>query len=644
MAIRLPSQIEMGLRGGGVDFSSNLPSAKSKALDKPLSNSSAGFAETLAKKDSGEKISSNASRETGRGLQRPDDSLKGGFADRLEGRVPAEKNDETVSRAGSIEERVNNNRSLNQKSDENVDNLTHRQALQQFLKRMKNELGVDAEQILAAFATLTEQELLQPPELSLQKLIEVLPLAPEQKALAKNIFQDMLKQTAARGMADYLTSSKRQLSLEVLSDSESRQRKMDQGVTNMQNQFFAVPGQLQQPMTEVTKPVASPTQAINKYQTQMQSQRSTDAAKYAAASASVPLKAEAASASATSSEAAGASFFPSMMSDGNAVSVGELVSEPSLTKTTPAPTNKMVSAETSLKPTAMPIPAEMMMTPQAPAMAMSEQSALYSSALNAPLMATSTPVVSKEISSNFLTASSPKTESMALGESMGMSSGTEVVSANSESEKPNPEEFFNETGQDMYGLDAQNQSTKESQLSTKDGFVINTKPTPEQDAANIKEIIDRAQFMARKGGGEMKVTMSPHGLGEVNMRVSIEGGQVSVEMVTESHDVKKLLEKGLGDLKSTLAAQNLRVDQIRVDTANDVSRQLTQQHDEAQRQFAQQFMEQFRQENNEWRRGFYDISSARSYGSQKDSAQQAPIIGGDRPRKSASSRRLDLVA
>src|SRR4029079_730105 len=136
-------------------------------------------------------------------------------------------------------------------------------------------------------------------------------------------------------------------------------------------------------------------------------------------------------------------------------------------------------------------------------------------------------------------------------------------------------------------------------------FVISNQPTPTQEAKNIREVITQAQYLARQGGGQMKITVAPEGLGEVTMKVALHGGQVNVQMFAESNDAKKLLEKGLGELKATLISHNLKVDQIKVDLPQDISNQLKQGHDNAQRQFAQQFMEQFRQDNREWREGLF---------------------------------------
>ena len=59
--------------------------------------------------------------------------------------------------------------------------------------------------------------------------------------------------------------------------------------------------------------------------------------------------------------------------------------------------------------------------------------------------------------------------------------------------------------------------------------------------------------MIKDGGGEMKIQMNPEGLGEVNLKVLVEDGNVNIEMIADNKDAKKLMEKGLLDLKANLA-------------------------------------------------------------------------------------------
>ncbi len=140
----------------------------------------------------------------------------------------------------------------------------------------------------------------------------------------------------------------------------------------------------------------------------------------------------------------------------------------------------------------------------------------------------------------------------------------------------------------------------------------------------------------------MKVKLNQDGLGEVAMKVNVEHGKVSVQMITESDEAKLLIERELADLKNQLQANHLQVDTIKVDTASNLGKQLDQQYQEAHRQMAQQTLEQFRQDHQGWRRSFFEVPGVRQYKGQSEAPRDAAAPTGSARR--AGSRRLDLVA
>lgn len=89
--------------------------------------------------------------------------------------------------------------------------------------------------------------------------------------------------------------------------------------------------------------------------------------------------------------------------------------------------------------------------------------------------------------------------------------------------------------------------------------------------ANIKEIMSQAQVLIKNGGGEMKVKMTPEGLGELQMKVSVIDGKVSVQMMTESREAKAAIESSLADLKTSLSAQKLSVEHMKIDVVGSSS-------------------------------------------------------------------------
>jgi flagellar hook-length control protein FliK len=178
-------------------------------------------------------------------------------------------------------------------------------------------------------------------------------------------------------------------------------------------------------------------------------------------------------------------------------------------------------------------------------------------------------------------------------------------------------------------------------------FVVQTRPTltGEQEAQNVKELIGQAQSLIKNGGGEMKIQMNPHGLGEVTMKINVENGNVRVEMLAENGETKSLLEKGALELKSSLASHRLNLEEIKVDTSKDMFTDLSDKQKDAERQLAEQFMGEFRRNNQSWREGFADFVGARAYKSQTQDEAENPLLAMNQAQAARNaSRRLNLVA
>ncbi len=90
----------------------------------------------------------------------------------------------------------------------------------------------------------------------------------------------------------------------------------------------------------------------------------------------------------------------------------------------------------------------------------------------------------------------------------------------------------------------------------------------ENHEQNVKEIMSQAKYLVTKGGGEMKVSMSPEGMGEIQLKVLLQDGKLNVEIQTQDKAVKKMIEDSLSELKSGLAAHRLSVEHVRIDTVN----------------------------------------------------------------------------
>ncbi len=157
-------------------------------------------------------------------------------------------------------------------------------------------------------------------------------------------------------------------------------------------------------------------------------------------------------------------------------------------------------------------------------------------------------------------------------------------------------------------------------------------------AEGTEDIIKQAQFLANKGGGEMKLLLNPRGLGELKLKVLMEENQIKVEMLTDNSDAKEVIEATLNDLRKALGDNQIQVDEITVDSYERLTDLITDTEKEASQEFARDFLSEFRQQNNEFRQGLIDFPVVKRRRSQ--------IIedGTVNVKQKDPNRKLDLVA
>ncbi|MFN8847778.1 MAG: flagellar hook-length control protein FliK [Bdellovibrionales bacterium] len=179
-------------------------------------------------------------------------------------------------------------------------------------------------------------------------------------------------------------------------------------------------------------------------------------------------------------------------------------------------------------------------------------------------------------------------------------------------------------------------------------------PSMAQKTENMQNLMNQAQILVQKGGGEMKIEMSPEGMGSVQMKLKVLDGKVQLQMAADNKEVKKLIENSIQDLKTSLASHNLAVDQVRVDVVNQsmgssdvrqdlqgqMNQFLNQQQRDGTRQFWQQFNENFG--NRQARENLYDAQNIR----RGPTEQALPGFSSSAPRTSINGRgqSLNLVA
>jgi hypothetical protein len=139
---------------------------------------------------------------------------------------------------------------------------------------------------------------------------------------------------------------------------------------------------------------------------------------------------------------------------------------------------------------------------------------------------------------------------------------------------------------------------------------------------NMQNLIENAKILSQNGGGEMQMKLSPEGLGEVQLKVVVANGKVDLELKSQNHEVKKMLESTINELKTSLAQHSLSIDKVKVDVGSQDS---TSSGDSFLKQFqmndnreqARQFLGQFRENNFSQRNNMLDVPGFKSYQSQR---------------------------
>jgi flagellar hook-length control protein FliK len=527
---------------------------------------------------------------------------------------------------------------------ESVDSLTRRAAIQTFMQKMESEVGVDSTELVQALGQLSIQELAAPPEQNIEKILGFLNLEPEQQEIARTLFDQMLAQSSAVSMADYLKATDRQLSLSVMSDHQLRQQNMQKSLEQMNQKFFSGPTPAAPTQSQQLNSL-DPNESVPKEQT-----KATPADFWPAVGTkelAAPKAAPAAQATSVLPAATPASS-PNGSTLSSILQNFSVPSESGVEMATPgtAPVAPAVSTE-ALAPLMMPADwtglSKVSLGRNAYGLATVPTASTGTSGLQSEMSGEATQLAAGE------TASPESLGLMDMGAGGESSQNASADSSQAFSElaqKSESGEFFDVEGAEfsVKADPAQAQTSPEKIAAKPASFAVSQQPTDSEQAGNVKEIITQANLLVKNGGGEMKIALNPEGMGQLNLKVSVENGQVSVEMVTESNEVKKLLEKGLGDLKATLASHKLNVDNVRVDFSGEIAKSFDHAHDQAQRQSAQNFMEQFRQDNGSWRRNMFDAQGGRMTAHPGDRGPSDDLLRVQSSKQKSAQRRLDLVA
>ncbi len=146
---------------------------------------------------------------------------------------------------------------------------------------------------------------------------------------------------------------------------------------------------------------------------------------------------------------------------------------------------------------------------------------------------------------------------------------------------------------------------------------------------NIDNLITQASAILKDGGGEMKLQLRPEGMGTVDLKVGLQNGEVSIEIMTQDQHVKKMFEDSVFDIRNALEAQHMKIDTFKVGVSEHFDQSMAQQNASqfAEREFARDFMGQFRDDRQAFRNQSIDnmIQNRNPFQKQPEGLQPATM-------------------
>jgi flagellar hook-length control protein FliK len=471
-----------------------------------------------------------------------------------------------------------------------------------FMDSMESELGVGPERLLAAMASLNDTELNQSPEHTQGQFVENLELPPVQHQRATELYSGMLDELGEIEMQHKVAGGDKVLNLEVLSPEEMHLRHRDDGITKMQDNFFVkhqLPTRNQDIMQPMTERLQSELPQGRAEATQTQEKP------FFMPTQTNPMQA------AQSEKGAEASRFTPGLMGMESVTPKTMASEVS----TPnyGSTEQTISQLANYQKS------------------MQQESGLANQGYSEQFTGQSQQTISGQ-------AQSATQEMEELLAKMTAGDGMDTAMA----EEVDGEENTLKNDRFMGQL-SKGETVKSFQVNSK---VIDQPIGKAEETANANEVIERAQLFIKRGGGEMKIRMHPEELGQVELKVDVRNGDVNVQMVTETAEAKRILERGLNELRMNLGQQKLNVDMVKVDVSDQMDTNDSHKQDFSEsRDQARSFMNAFRQEQEDLRQGFFQVPGFESRSGISSKVRDMQPQDLDEPRRPQDGqRKLDLVA
>lgn len=160
-----------------------------------------------------------------------------------------------------------------------------------------------------------------------------------------------------------------------------------------------------------------------------------------------------------------------------------------------------------------------------------------------------------------------------------------------------------------------------------------TEITPEIADRNVQNVMQQAQYLVKNGGGEMKVKMTPEGLGEIQLSVELKDGKVQLHLAAENKETKKMLESSVSDLRESLSQQKISLDSVKIDS---VVRTNVENQASGSNHFGQNQNQNMNQENRDTRQFWNQFQEQFGGRSQREALFEPPKAKGYAPKKSTT--------
>lgn len=490
----------------------------------------------------------------------------------------------------------------------------------EFMVKMQQELGVEPEEIVTAMVSLSPEELMKSPAESKNSFLEKLDLEGADRVKAGLLYENMLTAMNRQTQPDQAAAP--------LGTDKLRRQDLNQRIEKMSESFF---------LNDRMVPYKGVPKKIPGAYLQGQQGQGLDGLQ------AMPQENDSAEPATTVVGVAGSSL-------------NEASSDPSAI--IPAPKPEGLNNSLSNVPAAVTSQASDEDTPvQSPKEKKSDVAQTLSALLGGAAVAASS--VSDDMSGQ--AGSSSQDQSGKFNPQNLANTQTPQQSLNSKVEKFTPTKNETLTSEATDSLESVDQGVMVGSDGFQGGLHKTEGPATAATAApvtaapaqggdsnspieNLNQVYSETQRLIRRGGGEMKMKLNPEGLGELQLKVAVNGGKVNIQMLTESNDTKKLLENGFNDLKIGLDTHKLSVEGFKVEVADKAqANQNNFNNSQQQRQTARDFMNSFREQNESFRQGFYETPGLKEYRGASNKSREidpAAISQANRNR----SRRLDVVA